>query len=145
MRAFAGLVMVLLILAVIREVRARRRFAAAGSAFRCRFRRVYGTAPDSWRGLRRRWTRHMWARWTGDMLVVRRGPLRDRTIRVSPRVSPVGVYVRPRSDDLSVRLNVEGAVVEMTAAAENRLDLVGPFLAAAVSDLPKPPAGLYPL
>ncbi|MCY1136875.1 hypothetical protein OWR29_02620 [Actinoplanes sp. Pm04-4] len=145
MRALVAVSVLLVVLALVREVRARRRFAQDGPSFRCRFRRVYGEAPAGWPGLRRLWTRPMWARWSGDVLVVRRGPVRDRTLRLAAKVQPVGVYVRPRTADLSVRLSVGGAIVEMTAAAEARLELVGPYLAAAVSDLPKPPAGLYPL
>jgi hypothetical protein len=144
MGAVVLLAVLLVLVAIGREVRGRRAFAEDGPAFRCRFRR-HGPAPADWRWLRTRWSRRMYARWAGDMLVIRRGPVRDRTLRVMPRVQVAGVYVVPRSKAIAVRLSVGSAVVEMTAAAENRLDLVGPFLAAAIHDLPQAPMRRYRL
>ncbi|MBG0567180.1 hypothetical protein I4J89_37610 [Actinoplanes sp. NEAU-A11] len=140
------LAFLLLLGAVARERRSRRHFIDGGSAFWCRIR-TSGGPPRAWRRLRRQWSRRMWARWSGDELVVRRGPVFDRTIRLTARVSPVGVYVVPPGEakrcgqhPIAVRLWLrDGSLVEVTATEAERTELVGPFLAAAFSDLPKAP------
>jgi hypothetical protein len=140
------LAFLLLLGAFARERRGRRAFAEGGSAFWCRFRAT-GGAPRGWRWLRRRWSRRMWARWSGDVLVIRRGPVFDRTIRLAARVSPVGVYLLPPRDakrcgvhPIAVRLWLaDGSLAEVTATETERTELVGPYLAAAFNDLPKAP------
>jgi hypothetical protein len=144
MVALLIVVVLTVLFAVGLEIRARREFAEDGSAFRCRFRR-HGEPPASWPELRRYWSRHMWARWSNNMLVVRRGPIGDRVVRVIATVRPVGVYYRSGGSDIAVKLEIDGANVEMTAAAHQRLELVGPFLAAAVRDLPPAPTPRYPV
>jgi hypothetical protein len=136
------MVTILVMLLIGRERRNRRAFAEDGPAFRCRFR-SHGARPRPWRRLRRRWSRWMWARWTGELLVIRRGPIGDRTLRLTARVQSAGVYVLPSSRAIAVRMSVGDATVEVTAAAHDRLELVGPFLAAAVHDLPQAPVGRY--
>ncbi|MEU4426588.1 hypothetical protein AB0F81_38705 [Actinoplanes sp. NPDC024001] len=140
------LAFLLLLGAAARERRGRRGFVDGGGAFWCRIRTI-GDPPRGWRRLRRRWSRRMWARWSGDVLVVRRGPVLDRTVRLAARVSPVGVYVLPARDakrcgahPIAVRLWMhDGPLVEVTATESERTELVGPFLAAAFNDLPKAP------
>lgn len=125
--------------------RGRRRFAADEHAFECRFR-ACGPAPAGWRLPRRRWSRWMWARWAGEMLVVRRGPVLDRTLRLAARIGAPGVFrpagqaeQPPGFQQIVARLSVAGRTVEITASGYMRTQLVGPYLAAAVTDLPKAP------
>ncbi|MFC7528652.1 hypothetical protein [Actinoplanes sp. GCM10030250] len=156
------LAFLVLLVAVARERRRRKAFVDEGSAFWCRVRAIHfvsrrfplrtgfraGGAPGNWKLLRRGWSRRMWARWCGDVLVVRRGLIFDRTVWLAARVSPVGVHTVPARDarrcgrdPIAVRLQLhDGSVIEVTTSASERLELVGPFLAAALSDLPKAPA-----
>jgi hypothetical protein len=118
----------------------------SGDAFCCRLR-TCGFTSAIWPRLTRRWSRRMWAIWMGDVLVVRRGPVIARTIPLKARVSASGVYTvlprevtrfgpRPIAIDLQVW---DGSRVEVVAAAHERLALVGPYLAAAINDLPQAP------
>jgi hypothetical protein len=125
--------------------RSRQRFQAVGSAFRCRLR-VRGHRSRRWPLLGRQWSRPMWARWDGDVLIVRRGP--GRAIRLHTRSLMDGVQNlivgAPRwcgSRPVGVVLQIgDGSRIEVAAGADHRLEVVGPYLAAAVSDLPKAPA-----
>ena len=63
-------------------------------------------------------------------------------------VTATGVYVVPRSESrrtsgtraIAVRLRLpDGALLEVTADRSERAELVGPYLAAAISDLPRAP------
>ena len=126
--------------------RRRRRFRGAGAAFRCRLRARSFTCT-AWRRLTRRWTRPMWAMWVGDELVVRRGPVFDREIVLRARVTSAGVYVLARGKarwrrhhPIAVGLTVsDGSWVEVAADGEARMALVGPYLAAAINELPRAP------
>jgi hypothetical protein len=127
------------------ERRRRRRFLEDGHVFDCRFR-ACGRAPRSWRWLRRHWSRRMYARWAGDVLIVRRGPVFDRTISFGAQLRAPGVYLLARHSDrtarirlIAVRLLVGGSLVEAATSEYARTDLVGPYLAAAAIDLPKAP------
>lgn len=90
----------------------------------------------------------MWARWSGDVLVIRRGPVLDRTLRLTARITSAGVYVVPPRDakrcgehPIAVRLRLrDGSLLEVTATEPERTELVGPYLAAALNDLPRAPA-----
>ncbi|BCY11352.1 hypothetical protein [Actinoplanes sp. L3-i22] len=120
----------LVLVAAGRERRNRRRFAEDLGTFRCRIRR---------RG--RRWSRWMWARWSGELLVIRRGPVFDRTLRLAGVVLPEGVRrrrVRKRFL-VAVRIRTAHEVLEMATEAASRTELVGPYLAAACIDLPQAP------
>lgn len=85
--------------------------------------------------------------WVGDELVVRRGPVFDREIVLRARVTSAGVYVLARGkarwwghQPIAVGLTVsDGSWVEVAADEEARMALVGPYLAAAVNDLPRAP------
>jgi hypothetical protein len=134
---FLGLLV--LFCAVHRERRSRRAFAEDGPAFACRIR-APGRSPASWPRLRRRWSRQLYARWFGAVLVVRRGPVFDRTVRIAAAVTMEGVVGVPGTNAIVVRLWVsDGSLVEVTAGAQARTELVGMYLAAAVSDLPRAP------
>ncbi|MEV4701739.1 hypothetical protein [Actinoplanes sp. NPDC049316] len=124
----------------------RRRFQDSGTAFRCRLR-VRGRRSVIWPTLTRRWSRPMWALWEDDVLVVRRGPVLGRTILLRTQ-TPVGVVhnldleapwlcgTRP----VGVVLKIwDGARIEVAARAGDRVGVVGPYLAAAINDLPKAP------
>jgi hypothetical protein len=125
----------------------RRRFRQAGDAFRCRMR-TSGYTSAIWPRLRRHWSRRMWAMWIDDVLVVRRGPMLARTIPLRAQRSPTSVYAVPQRDvrslgpdPIAIDLKVwDGSRIEVAAARGARLNLVGPFLAAAVSALPTAPA-----
>ena len=125
----------------------RRRFRQAGDAFRCRVR-TSGYTSASWPRLRRHWSRRMWAAWVGDALVVRRGPVLARTVRLPAQRSPTSVYAVPAQearrlghDPIAIDLLAwDGSRIEVAAEQCARLNLVGPFLAAGVSALPTAPA-----
>jgi hypothetical protein len=136
---------VLVLGAFVAERRSRRGFVEDVPAFVGRFRAV-GLPPSNWQRLRRRWSRRMWAYWWDDMLIVRRGPVFSRRTVLVARISLAGVYALPLREErwcgrdaIAVRLsNADGAFVEVAAAEADRSALVGPFLAAAINDLPKP-------
>jgi hypothetical protein len=95
----------------------------------------------------------MWALWDDDVLVVRRGPVLARTIPLRAQL-PVGgvqhlLFEAPRrcgSRPLAVVLKVwDGSVIQVAAAPEDRLQVVGPYLAAAISDLPRAPGYRRPI
>jgi hypothetical protein len=125
----------------------RRRFQRAGDAFRCRLR-TNGYTSAVWPRLRQRWSRRMWARWVGDVLVVRRGPVLARTVLLRAHRSPTDVYAVPTQDvrglgpdPIAIDLKAwDESRIEVAADQGHRLSLVGPFLAAAVSALPTAPA-----
>lgn len=129
------------------ERRGRQRFAEQDDAFLCRVR-ACGSPPRGWRWLRGRWSRPMWAVWDGKVLEIRRGPVADRTVRLAVVVSPSGVHGLPWGDvtgcgwrAVAVQLwSADSSVLELIAPEESRCDLVGPYLAAALTDLPRAPA-----
>lgn len=128
------------------EWRRRRRFAEQDNAFLCRVR-ACGPRPANWRRLRARWSRPMVAAWDGETLRIRRGPVLDRTVRLTAVVSPSGVHALPWGDvtgcgwrAVAVQLwGEDGSALELITPDESRTDLVGPYLAAAVTDLPRAP------
>lgn len=139
--------LLLLIVADVIACVSRRRFQQAGDAFRCRIRTSTYTSAI-WPRLRRKWSRRMWARWVDDVLVVRRGPVLARTVLLRVHRSPTSVYAVPPwdvrrlgPDPIAIDLKVwDGSRIEVAAEQCGRLNLVGPFLAAAVSALPTAPA-----
>jgi hypothetical protein len=141
----AGLL--LLIVAAVTAHVSRRRFLQAGDAFRCRIR-TSGYTSAVWPRLRRHWSRRMWAMWVGDVLVVRRGPVLARAVQLPAQWSPTSVYVVPPRDvrklgpdPIAIDLKMwDGSRIEVATEQGGRIDLVGPFLAAAVSALPTAPA-----
>jgi hypothetical protein len=127
--------------------RGRRRFCQAGESFRCRFR-AWGGTGVAWPRLSHRWSRPMWAVWIDGDLVVRRGPVLNRTIRLRATVTPTGVYGIPAGKakwcgrhPIGLRLQTgDGTQVEVAANEGARMPLVGPYLAAAINELPQAPA-----
>ncbi|MEV6596259.1 hypothetical protein AB0M36_05255 [Actinoplanes sp. NPDC051346] len=144
-----SLVIVALLVAAIgvdiAACRGRRRFVAANEAFRCRIR-AGGCRSAIWPRLRRWWSRPMWATWVDDALMVRRGPVFARMVELRARVSD-GVYTlapgAPRrcgTHPIAVRLLMgDGGQLEIATDSAERLALVGPYIAAAVNDLPRAP------
>ncbi|HKG51237.1 MAG TPA: hypothetical protein VKB14_12420 [Actinomycetales bacterium] len=122
------------------------RFRRTGAAFRCRLR-VCSLTSARWPRSSRWWSRPMWAAWHDDVLVVRRGPVLARTIRLRATLTPAGVYAVPADDatrcgkrPIAAGLRVsDGSQLEVAAAAEAREALVGPYLAAAINGLPRAP------
>ena len=139
-------VLVALIVADVAGRAGRRRFRQSGDAFLCRLH-TCGYTSAIWPRLSRRWSRRMWAMWVDDVLVVRRGPVLDRTIPLRAQVTPAGVHaVTPREvrgfgpEPIAINLKIwDGSRIEVAAEEDARLHLVGPFLAAAVSALPDAP------
>ena len=138
--------LLVLVLLAVRHVR-RRRVTRADGTFRCRVRLSAGRCAH-WPRLRRRWSRRrFWARWVGHELVVRRRPLVLSAVRLPGRVRADGAYrVSARAvkgcgyRPLAVELEfADGSRIEIAAADRNRLPLVGPYLAAAMRDLPRSP------
>jgi hypothetical protein len=119
------------------SLRARRRFAGADGAFRCKVRVARGRVP----GLGWRWPRGTaHARWSHDVLLVHRGHWCPVTLALPARVidvAPGWRIARLGRSTLLLSLQLDGGpIVEVVAAETDRTPLVGPFLAAAV---PGPP------
>ena len=131
---------------VVAERRGRQRFAGREDAFLCRVR-ACGPRPGNWRSLRRQWSRPMWAAWDRETLEIRRGPVLDRTVRLAAVVSPSGVHALPWGDvtgcgwqAVAAQLwSKDGSALELIVPDDSRTDLVGPYLAAAIQDLPRAP------
>jgi len=127
--------------------RSRRRFRECGTAFRCRLR-VRGHRSPLWPGLGRRWSRPMWALWDDDVLIVRRGPVLARAIPLRTMPPTDGVHhllvETPRwcgPRPIGVELKIwDGSRIEIAAPADDRMTVVGPYLTAAINDLPQAPA-----
>jgi hypothetical protein len=136
----------LLFLGVAQYVRWRR-VARADGAFRCRIRLSAGRCQQ-WRRLPRRWSRRrLRARWVGDQLVVWRRPVLLTSVGFQGRVSRDGVYRLPTMEvaglgyrPLVVELELgDGSRIELVTYEWARADLVGPYLSAALNDLPQAP------
>jgi len=125
----------------------RRRFARSGGVFRCRVR-ASGDPPTLWPWLRVRWSRRLPAYWIEDVLVVRRGPVLNRSVVLpvrwcddSTRAATGQKPKRCGDRPLILRLTlVDGCRIAITAGEDARLDLVGPYLSAALRGLPDGPA-----
>ena len=126
--------------------RSRQRFRDSGEAFRCRLR-VRGYRSAIWPALGRHWSRPMWALWDDDVLVVRRGPGLARAILLRTQSPEDGVhsllFEAPRlcgSRPIGVVLKIwDGSWIEVAASTEDRITVVGPYVAAAINDLPQAP------
>jgi len=127
--------------------RSRQRFQDSGDAFRCRLR-VRGYRSAIWPSLRRHWSRPMWARWDDNVLIVRRGPGLARAIPLHTQWAEGGVcsllFQAPRlcgSRPIGVVLRIwDGSRIQVAAPTGDRMTVVGPYLAAALNDLPRAPA-----
>ena len=83
----------------------------------------------------------MWARWTGDVLIVSRGPLLPRIISLRAQMCSAGVYTVPPDESVEFEFPIaaalrlsDGTAVEAVTARDDRLALVGPYLVAAIRD-----------
>jgi hypothetical protein len=127
------------------SVTTRVRFARRPGAFRCRL----GTGAYPRRRRDARWRlRRTTAMWVSDVLVVRTGLLRLGVTPMAARIAPGeavrtlgssevrGLGRRPAALVLSLE-NRE--TLEIAVAEASRLLLVGPYLAAGLSDLPTAP------
>ena len=139
--AFALMITALAAMALI----ARRRFRAAGGAFRCRVRTPTG-------GRRRRWPR--WplrrtrARWVHDVFLLQSGRLGLSVLPLAARIAP-GAVLRPVPEaevrglgprPWALLLTTEDRVAVDVAVAETDRDLlVGPYLSAVLDGLPSAP------
>ena len=137
--AFAGLPVVVL------AVWARVRYARRLPSFRCRL----GPPAARWRRDRARWRLgRPRAAWVNEVLLIRSGvpalwvtPLEvgvasGETVQPLTRAAVRGLGHRP----VALRLTTQdGGLLEVAVAEEDAGRLVGPFLTAALSELPKAP------
>jgi hypothetical protein len=138
--------LLVVLLAGLMERRSRRKFRNSGEAFRCRLR-VRGCRSAIWPALGRHWARPMWAMWDDDVLIVRRGPVVARAIPLrtrSPADSVRTLLLEPPrlcgSRPIGVVLKIwDGSRIEIAASTEDRMAVVGPYMAAAMNDLPAAP------
>ena len=145
MFAFLIIASVLLLFVLLTvERRIRRRFVQDDHVFGCRVRAA-GSPPAAWPWLRARWSRSMWARWDETVLVVRRGPVPGRVLRLSAQTSSSVYLVDPECEarrgmrPVAVLLALEGGGdIELSTLELSRVDLVGPYLVAASRALPDP-------
>jgi hypothetical protein len=138
-----GPVVLVLVLMTV-EHRIQRGFAQDDRAFGCRVRAV-GAPPAAWPWLRARWSRFMWARWDDTVLVVRRGPVPMRVLRLPAQTSSSVYLIDPGSParrgmrPVAVVVALEdGGDIELSTLELSRVDLVGPYLVAASRELPAP-------
>ena len=124
----------------------RRRFQDSGDTFRCRLR-VRGDRSVPWPSLGRRGSRPMWAFWDDDVLIVRRGPGLARVVplHTQPPVDGVRSLLpdAPRhcgTRPIGVVLSIwDGSRIEVAASTDDRMAVVGPYVVAAINDLPQAP------
>jgi hypothetical protein len=138
---------VMLLGVVVAGLWSQWRFIRTEGAFRCKIRACGGPSGLGLQ-LPPRWPRHlMLARWSGGVLVVRRGLVFTHHITVSAQVSENGVRNLPSWDPggcgrrpLAVELLLpDGSCVELAAPETARRAMVGPYLSAAVHGLPTAP------
>ena len=139
MQALVGVVLLCGPLTAL-SLRSRIRFARAPESFRCRL------ASSSRRRHWRRWSTR--ARWVNDVLLVQSGLLRTGVTAVVPRV-PSGSRLRCIGRDEVRRLGADpvalrllddaGRPMDIAVDSSSRMLLVGPFLAAALTALPRAP------
>jgi hypothetical protein len=125
------------------SVSSRVRFARQPGAFRCRL----GTPSSPGRATGTRWRRRRTrARWVSDVLVVQSGVLRlaaatlpaHVAARTSVRmVSPLEVRGLGRRPAALLLVLEDQTRLEVAVAEDSRLLVVGPYLAAALSGLPR--------
>ena len=93
----------------------------------------------------------MWAMWDEEVLVVCRIPARAIPLRTVPPVDGVRSLPEPvprwcGHAPIGVVMEIwDGSRIEIAAAADDRMAVVGPYLAAAIHDLPKAPVRRHPL
>jgi hypothetical protein len=124
-----------------------RRVVRADGAFRCQVRLAAGCSGQ-WPQLRHRWSRRrLRARWVGDEFVVWRRPVLLASVKLRGRICRDGVYrltsqevTRCGYRPLAVELDLsDGSRIEVATTEWARIELVGPFLTAALKDLPRAP------
>lgn len=148
MRSAFLIASLLLLVALAAQFVRRRRFARSKGGFRCKAR-LSARRSVLWPRLRPRWTqRRLWARWMGDELLVRRGGVLMRTVRLPAKVRSDGIYLltcmdvtQLGSQPIAIELEIsDGSRIEVAARSSARLHLVGPYLGAALHGLPRAPA-----
>jgi hypothetical protein len=143
---FAIAYLLVLALAVTQFLRWRR-VARANGGFRCQVRLISGHSTQ-WPQLGHDWSRRrLRARWTGDELVVWRRPMLLKSVKLRGRISLGGVYrltvldaKKCGSRPLAIELDLsDGSRIEVATTETARTELVGPYLNAALKDLPRAP------
>jgi hypothetical protein len=143
---FAFAYFLLLALAMTQFLRWRR-VAHADGAFRCQVRLSAG-CTGRWTRLGHEWSRRrLRARWVGEELVVWPRPVLLTSVRLRGRICRDGVYrltvvdvkrcgYRPIAIELDL---ADGSRIEVATTDVARTELVGPYLTAAMKDLPNAP------
>ena len=143
---FAIAYLLLLALALTQYLRWRRVVHSEG-AFRCQIRLSAGCNRQLPR-LRERWSRRrLRARWEGDELVVWNRPVLLTSVKLRGRICRDGVYrltvldvkrcgYRPVAVELEL---TDGSRIEVATIDAARIELVGPYLTAALKELPRAP------
>jgi hypothetical protein len=147
MRLLLGVAYLMLLALAMTQFLRWRRVARADGAFRCKVRLSAG-CMGQWPKLRHRWPRRrLRARWVDDELVVWCRPVLLTSVKLRGRIRRDGVYrltildvkrcgYRPVAIELDLP---DGSRIEVATTEAARMQLVGPYLAAAVNDLPRAP------
>lgn len=143
---FAVAYVLLIALATMQYLRWRRVVRADGT-FRCQVRLVAGCS-EQWPRLRHRWSRRrLRARWVGDDLVILRRPMLLTSVTLRGRICRDGIHRLTFLDvkrcgyrPIAVEIDLsDGSRIGVATTEWARLELVGPYLAAALKDLPRAP------
>ena len=124
-------------------LRARTRFARNHSTFTCRIARLssrwWHRDGLHWRMLRSR------AAWTGEVLVIRNGPVSLRAVRIAVFLPPK-TRIEDEIPSTVRRLGAcpqslwiertDGTPIKVAVRERDRTKLAGPFLVAAIAGLP---------
>jgi hypothetical protein len=146
MRSVLTITVLVLLAASAASGWSRWRFTRHGDVFRCKIR-ACGNPSMIWPRSGQQWTRRRrLARWAGDVLLVRRGVFRQ-PIELPAYVCGRGVYHLPSWEPkrcgrrpIAVEITVsDGSQLAVAAPESDRFALVGPYLAAAVENLPEAP------
>ena len=147
MRVLFAIAYLLLLALALTQFLRWRRVARADGAFRCQIRLSAG-CNGQWPALREQWSRRrLRARWVGDELVVWTRPVLLTSVKLRGRICRDGLYrltvidvkrcgYRPVAIELEL---TDGSRIEVAATDAARVELVGPYLAAALKDLPRAP------
>ncbi len=134
----ALLLIIALTVIVVYRVNSHRQFTRLPDLFQCRVRTVRGRLP----GIGERWQpRPVWASWAHDVLLVRLGRWPATTHVLAVRCADGSVETVPDGElrglgpePVMVRLRLDDdAVVEVATSGAARDLVVGPFLAACLT------------
>src|SRR4051794_39320593 len=121
MRSAFLIASLLLLVALVAQLIRRRRFARSKGGFRCKAR-LSARRSMLWPRLRPRWTRRrLWARWMGDELLVWRGRVLMRTVRLPAKVRNDGIYLLTCLD--VTQLGSQPIAIELEISDGSRIEV----------------------